>query len=699
MKKNIFWVIGIGCLLSCSNEHKNLYDPDSAIKQYEENWKNQIGDIDPDQTWNMAMSRRAEVILVEDALSDYQIQLFTANPIHGAEAMLMASYNLKTDVSGMGKVSFNFDIPQGLQYVYAARVDSHNRRSVQLIKVGSEDVLNIRFGKVESRAAVGGVDYEIPSYATPYADEAAVEAEINNGYIEISKGNDFWNNSAVSKIAWRLSDTQDLPYFNYQHNKQLNSFLIVIEKGGVLNFNQNNINIEDQITKFDIIVKSGGKLQMNDKGALGKARLVVLPGGEVMGNTLQTGLAQGSEEPVDGIYNAGTINVQHLYLMNGNIYNNNTVKITELHAPNGGTFVNNGKVLCEKAGISGNQALILKTNCLFRCTQHLKCNEIWVGSNAAVEVPVIEIYGALYLNKNSIIRADEASMGNTAINAPAGSDDYALISFKKLGTYFTNNDGSNAPISGNLYFEYNEIGGAAEHWKNRIDYLIERANNNGGECVVQKVGEASLSIPGNDYTNIEDADCAGKGNTPDNNIEPTPTNAMTWTLAYEDLGSIGDFDFNDVVLRVSHVSGENDAAIILCAAGGTLATDIYYDNTYLGEVHQKFNVSSTVMVNTGGISRDFVELGKPEVGPNFSLSKQGGKFRIMVTKQDHTTTDIALPSGAGEVPQVICVDGKWAWPAEATSIDKAYEKFGKWGANYIENPNWHDTVTGSVINK
>lgn len=706
MKKNIFWVTGLLCLLGCTDKHEDVYDPDFAIKQYESDWKTQIGDIDPEQTWNMAVSRSAKVTLKEDALSDYRIQLFTANPLSNPEAMLLASYKLTTDASGVGSISFKFDLPQRTQSLYAVRMDSHNRRLVQLVEVPSSETIQIDFGRTTSRSVSRGVNdlYQIPEYESPYADETSVNTEINNGYVKISNyKSEFWKHMSASKIAWCLSDTQDLPYFYYDSHQQLTSFLIVIENGGVLNFNQNNIYTIPQIEKFDIIVKSGGELKMNNQGALGNVRLMVLPGGKVTGHTLKTGLAQETVTSVDGIYNAGTINVQNLYMMNGNIYNGNIMNIGELHAPNGGTFVNNGKVSCEKAGVSGNQALILKTNCLFRCGERLKCNEIWIGSNAAVEVPTIEIYGALYLNKNSIVRAEEASMGNTAINAPAQTDNYALISFKKLVNYFTNNDGSSAPISGNLYFEYGQItGNGSEHWENRIDYLANQANNNGGQCCVTGIGEADIVIPGSDVTNIEDAECTGSGNTPSGDIPPTPSlAAMTWTLAYEDLGGIGDFDFNDVVLRVSHASGETTANITLCAAGGTLDTHVYYGTLDLGEVHQKFGVSTSVMVNTGsGADRDMVELGPVTVDEGFSLSSNGDKFKIRVTKEDNTTTnEISLPSQEGVAPQVICIEGKWAWPIERTPIDVAYKNFGKWGSNYESDTNWHITSSGSVIRK
>ena len=53
-------------------------------------------------------------------------------------------------------------------------------------------------------------------------------------------------------------------------------------------------------------------------------------------------------------------------------------------------------------------------------------------------------------------------------------------------------------------------------------------------------------------------------------MSPMSTNDLSWTMAYEDLGGTFDYDFNDVVFRVSHVSGDNYAMIYPKGAGGTL---------------------------------------------------------------------------------------------------------------------------------
>ena len=51
---------------------------------------------------------------------------------------------------------------------------------------------------------------------------------------------------------------------------------------------------------------------------------------------------------------------------------------------------------------------------------------------------------------------------------------------------------------------------------------------------------------------------------------------QSWLLAVEDLGNIGDFDFNDLVVKISHVSGDRHITVEPLASGGTLPIRLFY---------------------------------------------------------------------------------------------------------------------------
>ena len=75
-----------------------------------------------------------------------------------------------------------------------------------------------------------------------------------------------------------------------------------------------------------------------------------------------------------------------------------------------------------------------------------------------------------------------------------------------------------------------------------------------------------------------------------------------WLLACEDLGGSFDIDYNDVVFSVEHISGQNKAKLTPLAAGGTLASYIYFQDPLgsrdkcFGEIHQLFGAEG---VNSG----------------------------------------------------------------------------------------------------
>jgi hypothetical protein len=84
-------------------------------------------------------------------------------------------------------------------------------------------------------------------------------------------------------------------------------------------------------------------------------------------------------------------------------------------------------------------------------------------------------------------------------------------------------------------------------------------------------------------------------------INEDPTPGGTWLLVCEDLGGSFDTDYNDVVFKVEHISGQEFANVTAMAAGGTLASYICFcdptpgaashDDIVIGEIHQLFNVA------------------------------------------------------------------------------------------------------------
>ena len=137
-----------------------------------------------------------------------------------------------------------------------------------------------------------------------------------------------------------------------------------------------------------------------------------------------------------------------------------------------------------------------------------------------------------------------------------------------------------------------------------------------------------------------------------------------------------DFDFNDVVFDVAHVSGgttdENGTWIRLMAAGGTLPLYIGYEAEG-HEVHTLFQVSQTTMVNTGHNAHK----AKAPVEFKYSNSEVPAKDIPITVIKDGLT--FQLSAERGEPASKIAVsDLNFDWADERQSIKERYPSFVRW---------------------
>lgn len=178
--------------------------------------------------------------------------------------------------------------------------------------------------------------------------------------------------------------------------------------------------------------------------------------------------------------------------------------------------------------------------------------------------------------------------------------------------------------------------------------------------------------------------------------------------AFEDLGTTDDFDFNDVVIRVS-APIEGTSTVELVAAGGTLETYVLYNNDVFNptEVHSLLGASSiSDMVNTGnGSTKPFVTIGtltglaaNADMSLlNFGISAQGVNGQLFKVT--------ASAENKGKAPLVVVVPGypsgedagKWFWPKERKNISAAYTQFGAWGANASTNTDWYQNFVNELV--
>ena len=203
-----------------------------------------------------------------------------------------------------------------------------------------------------------------------------------------------------------------------------------------------------------------------------------------------------------------------------------------------------------------------------------------------------------------------------------------------------------------------------------------------------------------DYEPVPDPD------DPEPNPEPEPESPSTWTIAVEDLGNTDDYDFNDIVFTIKHVSETEVATITPLAAGGSLETYLCYTDGegeyHETEFHSFFGVDGPgsdgtyPLINTQSVNYSASSF-EIKVDKDFSVAEKMGGFTIkVVNNQTQSTVVIAAPD-AGAAPQMICIPSGWQWPVERVNINDAYPGFSTW-INDPTQVDWYkNSVNGQVI--
>lgn len=167
-----------------------------------------------------------------------------------------------------------------------------------------------------------------------------------------------------------------------------------------------------------------------------------------------------------------------------------------------------------------------------------------------------------------------------------------------------------------------------------------------------------------------------------------PDEPLPWTLAVEDLGESDDYDFNDLVLEITHVAGTNKATVKALAAGGIMPIYVKYGDELIAETHVNQWLGSddhTVMINTGAGATGTHSTPIPiTVGENEDIEAIIAKFTIVVKtgegEKEETAVEITKTNygEVGTTPLMLLLDHDWEWPQERVSIEAAYPKFTEW---------------------
>lgn len=168
----------------------------------------------------------------------------------------------------------------------------------------------------------------------------------------------------------------------------------------------------------------------------------------------------------------------------------------------------------------------------------------------------------------------------------------------------------------------------------------------------------------------------------------------SWIVAFEDLGSFLDIDFNDVVLDVS-LSGTT-LTITPLAAGGTIPSVVHFkegagtDHPF-DEIHRMLTGTDdyTQPLNANGVNPTPGTPVQVTVSEGYKLYEglARGDIYIVTNQTSYNLANsansnvITTCTIAGDAPKAIVVPSSWEWPIETCPITTAYPSFKDWVAD------------------
>ncbi len=687
----------LAAFTSCSKS-TDLYDQGAVDQKKTEekttdfstNFANKVATVNPNQDWNLFADYSASITIKAGFAENYTVGIYTDNPLFNKNANCLA---LKKANEGE-TVTMSFTGGKELASVFVGVYDAKGH--------GKAYSINVENGKIN--ATIGGTaaatraseatssfakslnDYLNPTGATVVSIEAMKNyTAITNDIIANETSN---KNHTLSDMSWYYSPAAypaggDGKHYRVETGTEITEVFNINATYGVIN---------------DAVIYIEGKVHLNGN-TLNGPTLVVAAGGEIIidGNTNMSNagriivMAGGKISGTDGVefnvnngaacYNAGEIKFKGQLNVNGSdTYNNNVIEVDVLrNTTAGGSFTNFGKITArtnKQAADAYNSTII--NGCYMHFTE-----DAGIGTLTLLDNSRLDVDGRAEFNMNtqtlynlSEINANEIWVNSTTFAGPTGSGTYAVVKTNKIWA----NQGGDLKASGNTYFDWN-----IDNLVNHIGALqtLDNPSSIKGIIRAQNFNYVNEETAPDDFF-IPKGECTGNGYNDGGNGGGEIPNTTYYTVAFEDLGSTDDFDFNDIVLEVAKNNDTGATTVECVAQGGILEVDVAFKGTVLfshtdGQMH----------TNRGSYG-----------GPS-SISFAGvsdlQSFSLKVKEDNGTSTVIESATVTGKAPQALIIPNKWKWPTERTNIVTAYPDFASWVKDVTNNEWYNNPVSGKVV--
>lgn len=650
-RKGALMAIATGTLvLSSCTDDKNYYDENYKKELYAANWEKQFGQIDPNQDWCMAAQKTVNITV--DGTKT--VQILTGNPYLN-EGKLVGEFTVTNQLSA------KIDLLKGLSVIYVAQRNEDGTKDVRTINVSDDGTFNVNFSssaaKARTRAVTRSgdrscVEFTTVDRCTPYATRLWYYSDQWNTY-----NSNFWDEATKKYNNW--GDTYYYVGDNAYGNDVVVDQSILEAIKEIVPENEKSSYYNTIIQDVDLIVKEDGPITLTLASA-------------TTSNNAAIGYYIYTDKKVDNTDPCPEWLTGEWLKDNG--YTGDWDKSYTLETRTG---ITDAQKLADKFVIIPNVQSIKSTgsdncktiNLLYKNPSTGEISETFPAGTkiAFFIVPAANCNGSSYIDAKRTVFSF-ADMNVDAHRTSVGDGYYTGFS----SDTYSSSHAATFKVQDKIVIGFED---AHAYSSTDFDY---------NDCIFLLDGNFNEEI------------------IPDPIPEETPE-PQSWILACEDLGDVDDFDFNDVVFSVSHVAGTTTATVTPLAAGGTLASKLYFGSTPKGEIHSFWGESGKAtdgvypMINTTskGSEGESFEI---TVGENFTMTDNMGGFSIIVEQGGNSADAVIAAPEAGEAPQMICVPGTWLWPTERTNINAAYPSFtgsGLW--DDAVNPWYKNWVSGKVV--
>ena len=735
---------------ACSHDVDLAAEQQATVEEFTGNFETYVMGgqaINPEQTWTTATTTTVKVSVNLDYDAEYNVYIYQSAPLIDKDAAFIGHVALKSGETKEVAIAR----PTSATLLYAACYDKNMHAVVKdFAVVGNAG--EVAFGEPRVAATRGfstGYRWSVAQKAMPDLTtfttgtlyEMQVEFNTNGAGLPVNQADGSEKHLKITgtysgSIARIQSYDRQSVYVTGTwtvptDQRCTGNSVIVVGNGG------------------KIIIPSGHMLSTNANNEAGTTGMIyVMPGGSIEGD----GQLQFSNGTQTYSYNAGNINVADLNINGGVLYNAGTIGDTKAPALTGpaGTpdnpskFINAGNA---KFASTGGAGLSIEN----------ACNLEVVG--------LMELGNTSKMDNGSYIKCGQLKLAGSnhgGIVFLMGENAYLRVTEKVAGI---NNFGMWGPNTGNnvkafleVPYNFNE---RAINWTDDMpstfcldnvcavlpdDYeIVDLSSNPYHQYIYNPRGIPASALlltwmnakkeNGNGYNGVSDANLDGHtrsctwsksvtvtpqteegcGATVSESRDPNPQQpdpetpevpaTTNWVYyAFEDLGGTKDFDFNDVVLRVS-TPVNNVSKVYILAAGGELNSIVTLDGAHFGqEVHAAIGAPDHTITNTKSASvstSSFKLLG--EVTLQSGQTPATLPFGLDVLNNDGTSRNVIASringnmsvkqDSYGKAPLYLIINGdangKWFWPRELSNITTVFKGFTSWGATLNENTTWY----------